>query len=134
MSRGVNKVILVGHVGQDVELKYTPSGVAVATFSLATSESWKDQDGSKQEKTTWHNIVVWRKLAEIAAEYVKKGARLYVEGKIDNQTYEKDGVKHYTSKIVIDQMIILSSNRQVDDVTGSEPPPEKKGKEDDLPF
>ena len=78
MSRSLNKVQLIGNLGKDPELKYTPSGVAVATFSIATSESWKDQDGNQQEKTEWHNIVAWRKLAEICGEYLKKGKKVYI--------------------------------------------------------
>jgi len=107
MSRSLNKVQLIGNLGKDPELKYTPSGVAVATFSIATSEQWKDQDGNQQEKTEWHNIVAWRKLAEIVGEYMKKGKKVYVEGKLQTRTYEKDGVKRYITEIVADQLIML---------------------------
>jgi single-strand DNA-binding protein len=107
MSRSLNKVQLIGNLGKDPELKYTPSGVAVATFSIATSESWKDQDGNQQEKTEWHNIVAWRKLAEICGEYLKKGKKVYLEGKLQTRNYEKDGIKRYVTEIVADQLIML---------------------------
>jgi len=109
MSRSLNKVQLIGNLGKDPELKYTPSGVAVATFSIATSESWKDQDGNQQEKTEWHNIVAWRKLAEICGEYLKKGKKVYLEGKLQTRNYEKDGIKRYVTEIVADQLIMLDS-------------------------
>lgn len=141
MSRSLNKVQLIGNLGKDPELKYTPSGVAVATFSIATSESWKDQDGNQQEKTEWHNIVAWRKLAEICGEYLKKGKKVYLEGKLQTRNYEKDGVKRYVTEIVADQLIMLdggggtgkgSSNSS----SASEPTPMQADvpKDDDLPF
>lgn len=106
MARGVNRVYLIGNVGKDAELKYTGAGVAVATLTLATSESWKDGESVK-ESTTWHNIVAWRKTAELMGEYVKKGARLFVEGKIQNRSYDKDGEKRYVSEIVVDNFMLL---------------------------
>lgn len=109
MARGINKAVLLGHVGQDPEMKYTSGGVAVVHFSIATNESWKDETGKLVEKTTWHNCTAWRKLAEIISEYVKKGSKIYVEGKIENSTYEKDGVKHYSSKVIVDEMLMLDS-------------------------
>src|SRR5512147_2407928 len=105
MAKSLNKVMLIGNLGKDPELKYTPSGVAVATFSMATSEQWKDQDGNAQERTEWHNIVAWRKLAEIVGEYLKKGKKVYIEGKLQTRNYEKDGVKRYVTEIVADQLI-----------------------------
>ncbi len=109
-SRSVNKVILIGNLGQDPELRYTSAGVAVATFTLATNESWKDQDGNTQERTQWHNLVAWRKLAEICGEYLKKGSRIYVEGRLQYRTYDdKNGVKRYVTEIVLDQMMMLDS-------------------------
>jgi single-strand DNA-binding protein len=101
MARGLNKVMLIGHLGKDPELKYTPGGAAVATFSLATNESYKDKDGNQQEKTEWHRLVVWNKQAEIAAEYLKKGQQVFVEGKLQTRTWEKDGQKHYMTEIVV---------------------------------
>ncbi len=106
----VNKVILVGNLGKDPELRYTPSGVAVATFSLATTERYKDRDGNPQKKTEWHNIVVWRQLAEICGKYLHKGKQIYVEGKIQNRSYEdRDGNKRYISEVVVNEMQMLGS-------------------------
>ncbi|MEW6060929.1 MAG: single-stranded DNA-binding protein [Bacteroidota bacterium] len=138
MSRSLNKVMLIGNLGKDPELKYTPSGVAVATFSVATSEQWKDQDGNTQERTEWHNIVAWRKLAEIVGEYLKKGKKVYVEGKLQTRNYEKDGVKRYITEIVADQIIMLDGAGQRNGgTTPSEesfPSAGEAPKEDDLPF
>jgi len=137
MSRSLNKVMLIGNLGKDPELKYTPSGVAVATFSIATSEQWKDQEGNAQEKTEWHNIVAWRKLAEIVGEYLKKGKKVYIEGKLQTRNYEKDGVKRYITEIVADQLIMLDSGGQRSASPAMEESvPSHTGapKEDDLPF
>lgn len=104
----VNKVILVGNLGKDPELRYTPSGAAVATFSLATSERYKDKSGQQQEKTEWHNIVMWRGLAEIAGKYLHKGKQVYIEGRIQTRSYDdRDGNKRYITEIVADQMQML---------------------------
>jgi single-strand DNA-binding protein len=106
----VNKVILVGNLGNDPELRYTPSGTAVATFSLATTERYKDRDGNPQKKTEWHNIVAWRQLAEICGKYLHKGKQIYVEGKIQNRSYDdRDGNKRYISEVVINEMQMLGS-------------------------
>ncbi|MBP9212458.1 MAG: single-stranded DNA-binding protein [Bacteroidetes bacterium] len=141
MSRSLNKVQLIGNLGKDPELKYTPSGVAVATFSIATSESWKDQEGNQQEKTEWHNIVAWRKLAEICGEYLKKGKKVYLEGKLQTRNYEKDGVKRYVTEIVADQLIMLdggggAGRGSSGSSSASEPAPAHSDvpKDDDLPF
>ncbi len=107
-SRGVNKVILVGNLGQDPEVRFSPNGVAIANLRLATSESWKGQDGQVQERTEWHRIVMYRRLAEIAGEYVKKGAKLYIEGKLQTRKWQdKDGQDRYTTEIVADEMQML---------------------------
>jgi single-strand DNA-binding protein len=104
----VNKVILVGNLGKDPELRYTPSGAAVATFSLATSERYKDKSGEQQEKTEWHNIVAWRQLAEICGKYLHKGKQVYIEGRIQTRSYDdRDGNKKYITEIVADQMQML---------------------------
>lgn len=104
----VNKVILVGNVGKDPELRYTPSGVAVATFSVATSETYKDKQGEKKEKTEWHNIVAWNKLAEICDKYLKKGRQVYIEGKIQTRSYDdRDGNKKYITEIIAVQLQML---------------------------
>jgi single-strand DNA-binding protein len=104
----VNKVILVGNLGKDPELRYTPSGAAVATFSLATTERYKDRNGDQQEKTEWHNIVAWRQLAEICGKYLHKGKQIYIEGRIQTRSYDdRDGNKRYITEIVADQMQML---------------------------
>ncbi len=106
----VNKVILVGNLGKDPELRYTPSGTAVATFSMATTERFKDRDGNKQTKTEWHNIVVWRQLAEICGKFLHKGKQIYIEGKIQNRSYDdRDGNKRYISEVVVNEMQMLGS-------------------------
>jgi single-strand DNA-binding protein len=105
----VNKVILVGNLGRDPEVRYMPNGEAVANFSIATTENWKDKSGVKQEKTEWHNIVMYRRLAEIAGEYLKKGRPVYIEGRLQTRKWEKDGVTRYTTEIIGDQMQMLGS-------------------------
>ena len=107
MKRGVNKVILVGSVGKDPESKVMPNGNAVVNFSLATSESWKDKSGQQQESVEWHRCVCFGKLAEIIAQYVKKGSKLYLEGSLKTRSWEKDGVKQYATEIVISEMQML---------------------------
>jgi single-strand DNA-binding protein len=138
MSKSLNKVQLIGNLGRDPELKYTSAGVAVATFSIATSDSWKDQEGNIQERTEWHNIVAWRKLAEICGEWLKKGKRVYIEGKLQTRTYEKDGVKKYMTEIVADQLIMLDGGggQRSTNGGGAEAPAADAApaKEDDLPF
>lgn len=102
-SRGINKVILVGNLGQDPEVRYTPNGKAVANLTLATSESWKDQSGQIQEKTEWHRVSMFGKLAEIAGEYLKKGSQVYVEGKLQTRKWQdQQGQDRYTTEIVLD--------------------------------
>ncbi len=111
MARGVNKVILVGNLGRDPEVRYSPNGSAVANVTLATSESWKDKtSGEKQEKTEWHRIVFFGRLAEIAGEYLKKGAQIYVEGRLQTRKWQdKDGHERYTTEIVANDMQMLGS-------------------------
>lgn len=109
-SRGVNKVILVGNVGNDPEVRYMPNGNAVANLSLATSETWKDKNtGDQQEKTEWHRVVFFNRLAEIVEQYVKKGTKLYCEGRLQTRSWEQDGVKRYTTEIVANEMQMLDS-------------------------
>ena len=105
-GKSLNKVTLIGHVGRDPELKYTGSGMAVASFTLATNDRRKI-NGEWQDHTEWHNITAWDKLAEICNQYAKKGKQIYVEGRIQTDTYEKEGQKHYSTKIVINDMILL---------------------------
>ena len=107
-SKGVNKVILVGNIGQDPEVRYMPNGNAVANLSLATSESWKDQSGQLQERTEWHRLTMYRRLAEIAGEYLKKGSQIYVEGKLQTRKWQdQQGQDRYTTEIIVDQMQML---------------------------
>ena len=102
-SRGINKVILVGNLGSDPEVRYMPKGNAVANVLLATSESWKDKtSGEQQEKTEWHRVVFFNRLAEIVEQYVKKGSKIYIEGKLQTREWEKDGIKRYTTEIIVD--------------------------------
>ncbi len=137
----VNKVILIGNLGKDPELRYTPGGKAVASFSLATSERWTNQEGQKQENTTWHNIVAWGKQAEVMKEYLHKGKQVYIEGRISNRSYDdKEGNKKYISEVVVQNFTFIgprnggsSSSAQPAAEEPSHPtaPPEA---EDDLPF
>ena len=111
MARGVNKVILVGNLGKDPEVRYMPSGGAVANTTLATSESWKDkQSGETQERTEWHNLTFYGKVAEIAGEYLKKGSQIYVEGSIRTEKWQdKEGKDRFTTKIIVSDMQMLGS-------------------------
>lgn len=107
-SRGVNKVILVGNLGNDPEVRYMPNGNAVANLSLATSESWKDQQGQMQERTEWHKLTIYRRLAEVAGEYLKKGSQIYVEGKLQTRKWQdQQGQDRYTTEVIVDQMQML---------------------------
>jgi single-strand DNA-binding protein len=109
-SRGINKVILIGNLGADPEVRYMPNGGAVTTIRLATSETWKDQQsGQQQERTEWHRVVFYRRLAEIAGEYLKKGAKVYIEGSLRTQQWEKNGEKRYSTDIVANEMQMLDS-------------------------
>ena len=111
MARGINKVILVGNLGRDPETRYLPSGGAVTNVSLATSRSWKDRDsGEQKEKTEWHRIVFFNRLAEIAGEYLKRGSKVYVEGELRTREWEKEGQKHFTTEIVGNELQMLDSN------------------------
>lgn len=137
----VNKAILIGRLGKDPELRYTQSGKAVASFSLATSERWTGQDGQKQESTTWHNIVVWGRQAEVIKEYMKKGSQIYIEGRISNRSYDdKEGNKKYISEVVVQNFTFLDSKGAGGGQPsgGSDmpppPPPDSGGGDDDLPF
>ena len=106
--RGVNKVILVGNLGRDPEIRYTRDGTAVANLNLATSESWNDANGQRQERTEWHRVVAWGKLAEIAKEYLSKGRQVYIEGRLQTRSWDdKQGNKRYTTEVKADQMVML---------------------------
>ena len=112
MPKSVNKVILVGNVGKDPEVKYSPSGTPIAKFSLATNEKYKDRSDEWQERTEWHNIVAWQRLAEIIGEYVKKGAKLYIEGKLQTSSWEdrESGITKYRTEIVARDLVLLGSH------------------------
>ena len=142
---GVNKVILIGNLGADPELRYTPSGRAVVNFNLATSRTWNNRDGEKQEETEWHRIVAWDKLAEICGEYLKKGAQTYVEGRLQTRSWEdKNGLKRYTTETVASEMRMLGSRQDAGSSGSSKsseapsPPPDNLPStieaDDDLPF
>lgn len=150
MARGVNKVILVGNLGRDPEVRYSPNGQAVANVTLATSESWKDKNtGEKQERTEWHRVVFFGRLAEIAGEYLKKGAQIYVEGRLQTRKWQdKDGNDRYTTEIVASDMQMLGSRagagvpNDAVDAGDFEPAPARGGSakvpapdfDDDIPF
>lgn len=116
MSNGINKVTLIGRLGQDPEIRYTNDGTAIANISLATSETWKGKDGSKQEKTEWHKVVIFGKLAEIAGEYLKKGSLVYIEGKLQTKKWQdQQGQDRYTTEIIVNiggSLQILSSKQE----------------------
>jgi single-strand DNA-binding protein len=122
-SKGtLNKVMLIGRLGSDPDLKYTNSGVAVLSMSIATNTSFKGQDGSTTENTEWHKIVAWRKLGEVIAQYAKKGSSVYVEGKLVTRSWQdKDGVKKYTTEIVAESIQLLGSKEKHTDTETSEP-------------
>ncbi|RKY89282.1 single-stranded DNA-binding protein [candidate division KSB1 bacterium] len=137
-SRGINKAILIGYIGTDPDIKYTPTGDAVVNFNLATSEAWRDKDGNLQEKTEWHRIVAWRKLAEFSNEWLKKGMQVYVEGKIRTRTWDdKNGIRRYTTEIFANSIQMLGRKPESEEEMPPPPPEDKqdiaKG-EDDLPF
>jgi len=123
MARGVNKVILVGNLGQDPEVRYSPNGGAIANISVATSESWKDKNtGEQVDKTEWHRVVFFRRLAEIAGEYLKKGSKVYIEGKLQTRKWQdKNGQDRYTTEIVANEMQMLDSRGGSANFSQSEP-------------
>ena len=131
----VNKVIVLGNLGKDPDLRHLPNGDAVCNFSLATTESWKDKEGNKQDKTEWHNIVIFRKLAEIAGEYLKKGRPVYIEGRLQTRKWQdKEGKDRYTTEIVADQMQMLGSRDEAKEVAKTSAPANFDDMESDIPF
>ncbi len=145
----LNKVMLIGNLGKDPELKYTPGGQAVATFSLATTRKWRDKEGADKEDTQWHNIKVWGRTAEVANQYLKKGRQVFIEGRLETRQYEQDGQRKYFTEVVCEQMVMLGGKRD-EGGGGSEPSYEENqpasrgysaapkggvsGDEEDLPF
>jgi single-strand DNA-binding protein len=134
----MNRVVLIGNLGGDPEVRYTAAGTAVGKFSLATSRKFTGKDGQKQEKTEWHRIVAWAKLAEICGQYLTKGKKVMIEGRIEYGSYEKDGVKHYTTDIIAENMEMLGGNGQGNGNQSREEdpfgPPPGGVPEDDIPF
>jgi single-strand DNA-binding protein len=120
MPKSVNKVILIGNLGKDPEVKYTPTGTAFAKFSLATNERFKDKAGEWQDRTEWHNIVAWQRLAEIVGEYVKKGSKLYIEGRLQTSSWDdkESGQKKYKTEIVANDLVLLSGRGEGDSEGG----------------
>jgi single-strand DNA-binding protein len=138
---GINKVILVGNLGKDPEVRTLENGAKVANFTLATSESYKNREGQRVTQTEWHNIVLWRGLADIAERYLRKGNQVYIEGKIKSRSWDdKDGIKRYTTEILGDNLTMLGGRRDMEEsdpapASAEETSPEDKGEEkDDLPF
>lgn len=158
MARGINKVILIGNVGGDPEVRYMPNGNAVTNLTLATSDSWKDkQSGQMQERTEWHRVSLFGKIAEIAGQYLVKGSKVYIEGRLQTREWEKDGVKRYTTEIIVDMggtMQMLDSRGdnaeapaqrpqqparqrpapQANAQAGAQPDPDYDSFDDDIPF
>lgn len=136
---GVNKVILVGNLGADPEIRYTAGGTAVCRLRIATSRSYTDKQGNRVEETAWHRVDAWGKLAEICNQYLNKGRQVYIEGRLKYGSYEKDGVKHYTTDIIAENMQMLGGGGRGTDNRLQEPepgfgPPEGGIPEDDIPF
>ena len=152
MARGINKVILIGNLGQDPEVRYTPNNVAVCNISVATSEGWKDKNtGEMQERTEWHRISMFRRLAEIAGEYLKKGSKVYIEGRLQTRKWQdQQGQDRYSTEVIADNMQMLDSRsggsadfgggarpmqgNSAPAAPAQTPPPAKGGFEDDIPF
>jgi len=129
MAGGVNKVILIGNLGKDPEVRFTPGGQAVANFTIATNESWTDKQGQKQERTEWHRIVVWGKLAELCGEYLSKGRQCFVEGRLQTREWtDKEGKKNYTTEVVAQNVQFLGARG--DSAGGSPRPRSQNGAQD----
>jgi len=146
MARGINKVILVGNLGQDPELRYTGNGTAVCNMRLATNDSYKDADGNMVDKTEWHNVVAWSRLAEICGEYLKKGSQVYIEGSLQTRSYDdRDGNTKWITEIKAREMLMLSGRGDVNGFSGGSSRPSSQSAphgapadsfepDDDLPF
>ena len=161
MAAGLNKVMIIGRLGRDPEVRYTQDGTAVTNFSVATSDDWTDKaTGEKKERTEWHRIVTFRRLAEVCGEYLAKGRQVYVEGRLQTRSWEKDGITRYTTEILADKVVFLESKNvsgpppyesvpEYYDTSSSEPKPQpsvetskdayvednkENAKEDDIPF
>jgi single-strand DNA-binding protein len=134
MKKGINKAIIVGHLGQDPKIQHIPSGGAVTSISVATSESWKDKNtGEQTSKTEWHRIVFFNKLAEIAGQYLKKGSKVYIEGALRTRAWDKDGEKRYTTEIVANEMQMLDGKNDGGNAGGNATQQQPEF-DDDIPF
>jgi single-strand DNA-binding protein len=123
MSRGLNKVMIIGHLGRDPEMRYTPSGRPVTTFTVATSRSWNTADGERHTETEWFNVVTWGNLAEICKQYLTKGQQVYIEGRLQTRRWEdKEGVKHSTVEVVATEMMMLGERREANHSQAAEEP------------
>jgi single-strand DNA-binding protein len=132
---GVNKVTLIGHLGADPEMRVTPGGTTITSIRVATSEKWKDKNtGEPQERTEWHRVKFFGKLAEIAADYLKKGSAVYVEGKLQTQEYEKDGIKRWSTEIIAHEMQMLGSKPGAQDSRAANTKPSTDDLDDEIPF
>jgi len=131
MSRGLNKVMIIGNLGRDPEMRYTPSGKPVTTFSVATSRTWSTSDGEKREETEWFNVVAWSSLAEICKQYLTKGQQVYIEGRLQTRHWDdQEGNKHTSVEIVANEMIILSERRE----SGEGTTESESSEEEEFPF
>ena len=132
----INKAIIIGNLGADPEIRYTQDGTQAASFTVATTEKWKGKDGQMQEQTEWHKVVAWRRLAEICGEYLAKGSRVYIEGKLQTRKWQdKDGNDRYTTEIVVSEMKMLSGEKGRQGGNGNNDPfPEPPAMGDDVPF
>ncbi len=131
MSRGLNKVLIIGNLGRDPEMRYTPSGKPVTTFSVATTRTWSTSEGEKREETEWFNIVAWSSLAEICKQYLTKGQQVYIEGRLQTRHWDdQEGNKHTSVEIVANEMIILSERRETGEASADLAPSE----EEEFPF
>ena len=140
-NRGLNKVMIIGNLGRDPEMRYTPSGRPVTTFTVATSRSWNTADGERHTETEWFNVVTWGNLAEICKQYLTKGQQVYIEGRLQTRRWEdKEGVKHSTVEIVATEMLMLGERREAnhpptsEEAAVPEEPENQSGREDEFPF
>lgn len=142
MSRGLNKVMIIGHLGRDPEMRYTPSGRPVTTFMVATSRSWNTADGERHTDTEWFNVVTWGNLAEICKQHLNKGQQVYIEGRLQTRRWEdKEGVKHSTVEVVASEMMMLGERRETnhpastgEEAVAREEPEARAENEDEFPF
>lgn len=135
MARGLNKVMVIGHLGRDPEMRFTPSGRPVTSFSMASSRSWKTSDGERRSETEWFNVVAWGSLAEICNQYLKKGQQIYIEGRLQNRRWEdEEGNKRNTTEIVAREMIMLGNRRDQKEEEGEDIDAADSGEEEDFPF